>query len=142
MASDVLSMLCSLAGKVKEAYDGVQGNEEQCGLLNDQVQHVVTSLGALSKATKKIPHVKRVLKSLAETLRSATDFIEGFKKRHWIKRVWNSNSSKEKLDGLFTELDHVIQVCGFALNVSAFVLHLRLSSHSLCKTARVVTLSC
>ena len=35
MATNVLSTIYSLAAAVKGAYDGVQGNREQCKLLNE-----------------------------------------------------------------------------------------------------------
>lgn len=118
MATDVLSTVWSLAVKVKAAYDGVQGNKEQCSMLNDQVQHVVASLRALPEGTKRKSNIIEVMKSLTETLRSATDFMEGFKKKHWIQKMYYNNSNKEKFEELFEELDRVLQVCGFTLNVS------------------------
>lgn len=120
MATDVLSTVWSLAVKVKAAYDGVQGNTEQCSMLNDQVQHVVASLRALPEGTRRKTNIIEVMKSLTETLRSATDFMEGFKKKHWIQKMYYNNSNKEKFEELFEELDRVLQVCGFTLNVSAF----------------------
>ena len=118
MATDVLSTVWSLAVKVKAAYDGVQGNKEQCSMLNDQVQHVVASLRALPEETRRKSNIIEVMKSLTETLRSATDFMEGFKKKHWIQKMYYNNSNKEKFEELFEELDRVLQVCGFTLNVS------------------------
>lgn len=118
MATDVLSTVWSLAVKVKAAYDGVQGNTEQCSMLNDQVQHVVASLRALPEETRRKTNIIEVMKSLTETLRSATDFMEGFKKKHWIQKMYYNNSNKEKFEELFEELDRVLQVCGFTLNVS------------------------
>lgn len=120
MATDVLSTVWSLAVKVKAAHDGVQGNKEQCSMLNDQVQHVVASLRALPVETRRKSNIIGVMKSLTETLRSATDFMEGFKKKHWIQKMYYNNSNKEKFEELFEELDRVLQVCGFTLNVSAF----------------------
>lgn len=120
MATDVLSTVWSLAVKVKAAYDGVQGNTEQCSMLNDQVQHVVASLRALPEETRRKTNIIEAMKSLTETLRSATDFMEGFKKKHWIQKMYYNNSNKEKFEELFEELDRVLQVCGFTLNVSAF----------------------
>lgn len=118
MATDVLSTVWSLAIKVKAAYDGVQGNTEQCSMLNDQVQHVVASLRALPEGTRRKTNIIEAMKSLTETLRSATDFMEGFKKKHWIQKMYYNNSNKEKFEELFEELDRVLQVCGFTLNVS------------------------
>lgn len=119
MATDVLSTVWSLAVKVKAAYDGVQGNKEQCSMLNDQVQHVVASLRALPEETRRKSNIIEAMKSLTETLRSATDFMEGFKKKHWIQKMYYNNSNKEKFEELFEELDRVLQVCGFTLNVSS-----------------------
>ena len=120
MATDVLSTVWSLAVKVKAAYDGVQGNKEQCSMLNDQVQHVVASLRALPEETRRKMNIIEVMKSLTETLRSATDFMEGFKKKHWIQKMYYNNSNKEKFEELFEELDRVLQVSAFSLNVSLF----------------------
>lgn len=123
MATDVLSTVWSLAVKVKAAHDGVQGNKEQCSMLNDQVQHVVASLRALPEETRRKTNIIEVMKSLTETLRSATDFMEGFKKKHWIQKMYYNNSNKEKFEELFAELDRVLQVCGFTLNVSCAIFH-------------------
>ena len=122
MATDVLSTVWSLAVKVKAAYDGVQGNKEQCSMLNGQVQHVVASLRALPEETRRKSNIIEAMKSLTETLRSATDFMEGFKKKHWIQKMYYNNSNKEKFEELFEELDRVLQVCGFTLNVSCMFL--------------------
>lgn len=117
VATNVLSTIYSLAVAVKGAYDGVQGNREQCKLLNDQVQNVATALGGLSAATLDEKAVKEAICSLTETLRAAADLIEGFKKKHWIKKVLWHSSVTQKFEGLFGKLDCVLTVCGFALNV-------------------------
>lgn len=147
MATDVLSTVWSLAVKVKAAYDGVQGNKEQCSMLNDQVQHVVASLRALPEETRRKTNIIEVMKSLTETLRSATDFMEGFKKKHWIQKMYYNNSNKEKFEELFEELDRVLQVCGFTLNVSLshvfpFLLFPPLFSSLLFKVRALQLLSC
>ena len=117
MATNVLSTIYSLAAAVKGAYDGVQGNREQCKLLNDQVQNVATALRGLSAATVEGEAVKEAISSLTETLRAAADLIEGFKKKHWLKKVLWHSSVTQKFEGLFGKLDCVLTVCGFALNV-------------------------
>lgn len=117
MASDALSALYTLAMAVKAAHEGVQGNQEQCTLLNDQVQNVVSALRGLPPPTLKKAAVKAAVSSLRETLRAAADLIEGFKKKHWIKKMLSHSSTTEKFEALFVELDRVLAVCGFALNV-------------------------
>ena len=118
MASDILCTVLSLAMKVKDAYDGVQGNKDQCKLLNDHVQNVARSLKTLPPKTQKKTEIKEVLTSLVETLRSATSLIEGFTQKHWIKKYFSHASTAAKFEELFKELDRVLAVCGFAFQVS------------------------
>ena len=118
MASDILCTVLSLAMKVKDACDGVQGNKDQCKLLNDHVQNVALSLKKLPPKTQKKQEIKEVLTSLVETLRSATSLIEGFKHKHWIKKMLTHASTAAKFEALFVELDRVLAVCGFAFQVS------------------------
>lgn len=117
MASDVLSTIWSLAKSVKEAHDGVQGNKAQCTLLNDQVQHVAKSLGQLPPVTLRKREVSDAIGTLRETLRSCADLIGGFKKQHWIRKTLTHASTTEKFEELFKELDQVLHVSGFALQV-------------------------
>ena len=117
MATDALSVVWGLAAAVKDAYDGVQGNKEQCKMLNDHVQLVANSLKELPPATRKKKDVEDAMKKLVETLRSAEDLIAGFKKQHWLKKVVKQSSNAAKFDDLFSELDKVLAICGFALEV-------------------------
>lgn len=117
MATDALSVVWGLAAAVKEAYDGVQGNKEQCKMLNDHVQNVAKALKGLPSATRQKKEVESAMRKLVETLRSATDLIEGFKTQNWIAKMFKQSSTKAKFDELFNELDKVLQVCGFALEV-------------------------
>ena len=119
---DGLTTVFNLAVAVKGAHDGVKGNKEQCKLLNDQVQVVATSLRGLPAATLKTKAVKNGVASLRETLRSALDLIGGFKKKNWFKKILSHSSTTEKFEALFVELDRVLAVCGFALNVRHFFL--------------------
>eukprot|EP00729_Bicosta_minor_P026376 gene26376-10409_t len=112
---DGLSAVYALAVQIKEVYDGVQGNKEQCKMLHDQVQHVAASLKALPDPTKGKKEVKAAVSSLRETLRSCLDLIGEFKKTHWIKKAVFHASTTGKFEALFVELDRVLQVCGFAL---------------------------
>lgn len=112
---DVLPAVYALAVQIKVVYDGVQGNKEQCKMLHDQVQHVAASLKALPDPTKRKTEVKAAVSSLRETLRSCLDLIGEFKKTHWIKKAVFSTTGK--FEALFVELDRVLQVCGFALEV-------------------------
>lgn len=114
---DGLSAVYALAVQIKEVYDGVQGNKEQCKMLHDQVQHVAASLKALPDPTKRKKEVKAAVSSLRETLRSCLDLIGEFKKTHWIKKAVFHASTTGKFEALFVELDRVLQVCGFALEV-------------------------
>lgn len=118
MATDVLSVVWRLAMKVKEAHDGVQGNKEQCKLLNDHVQNVAKALKGLPSATMQKEEVIGALKKLVETLRSAADLIEGFKKQNWFTKIVKQSSMAEKFAELFRELDSTRQVCGFAVEVT------------------------
>ena len=115
-----LKVVWALALAVKEAHNGVQGNKEQCAMLNDQVQHVANSLKALPREAlkKSAKALAGVIVSLTETLRSAKDLIADFKKKHWLKKVLSHASITAKFEALFVELDRVLQVCGFALGVS------------------------
>lgn len=114
---DGLSAVYALAVQIKEVYDGVQGNKEQCKMLHDQVQHVAASLKALPDPTKRKREVKAAVSSLRETLRSCLDLIGEFKKTHWIKKAVFHASTTGKFEALFVELDRVLQICGFALEV-------------------------
>eukprot|EP00729_Bicosta_minor_P017991 gene17991-1533_t len=116
MASDALSALSKLAMAVKAAHDGVQENREQCTLLNDQVQNVVSALTGLLPSTLKKVAVKEAVSSLGKTLRAAADLIEGFKKKHWFKKMLSHSSTTEQFEALFVELDRVMAVCSFTLN--------------------------
>eukprot|EP00729_Bicosta_minor_P021823 gene21823-19116_t len=120
MATDALSVVWGLAAAVKEAYDGVQGNKEQCKMLNDHVQNVAKALKGLPSATRQKKEVESAMRKLVETLRSATDLIEGFKTQNWIAKMFKQSSTKAKFDELFNELDKVLQVCGFALERAPF----------------------
>lgn len=86
-------------------------------MLHDQVQHVAASLKALPDPTKRKKEVKAAVSSLRETLRSCLDLIGEFKKTHWIKKAVFHASTTGKFEALFVELDRVLQVCGFALEV-------------------------
>ena len=120
---DALTTVYKLAVAIKGVHDGVKGNKEQCKLLNDQVQVVATSLRGLPAATLKTKSVKNGVASLRETLRSALDLIGGFKRKNWFTRMLSHSSITEKFEALFVELDRVLAVCGFALNVSHFSLY-------------------
>eukprot|EP00729_Bicosta_minor_P014104 gene14104-24309_t len=110
-----LKVIWALALAVKEAYDGVQGNKEQCKMLNDHVQLVANSLKELPPATRKKKDVEDAMQKLVETLRSAEDLIAGFKKQGRLKRLVKQNSTAAKFDDLFSELDKMLTICGFAL---------------------------
>lgn len=112
-----LKVIWALALAVKEAYDGVQGNKEQCKMLNDHVQLVANSLKELPPATRKKKDVEDAMQKLVETLRSAEDLIAGFKKQGRLKRLVKQNSTAAKFDDLFSELDKMLTICGFALEV-------------------------
>lgn len=114
---DGLSVVYTLAVKIKEVYGGVQGNAEQCKMLHDQVQHVASSFKALPATTKQKPEVEAVISSLRETLRSCLDLIGEFKKTYWVKKAVFHASITGKFEALFAELDRVLQACGFALEV-------------------------
>ena len=114
---ETFTTVYALAVQIKEVYDGVQGNKEQCKMLHDQVQHVAASLKALPDPTKRKTEVKAAVSSLRETLRSCLDLIGEFKKTHWIKKAVFHASTTGKFEALFVELDRVLQVCGFALEV-------------------------
>lgn len=58
--------------------------------------------------------VVQAVSNLRETLRAAADLIEGFKKKHWMKKVLFYSSTAKKFEGLFLELDRVLTICGFA----------------------------
>jgi hypothetical protein len=118
MGSDALSVVWTLAAALKNAYEGVPGNKEQCKLLNDQVQHVATALKGLPLAAREKPEIVGVVGTLAETLRSATGLIAQFKSVGWFKKVLSHASITAKFEALFVELDRVLTVCGFALEVS------------------------
>lgn len=66
---DGLSAVYALAVQIKEVYDGVQGNKEQCKMLHDQVQHVAASLKALPDPTKRKTEVKAVRQCSVNTVR-------------------------------------------------------------------------
>lgn len=117
MATDVLSVVWGLAMKVKEAHDGVQGNKEQCKVLNDHVQNVAKALKGLPSATRQKEEVQGALRKLVETLRSAADLIVGFKKQNWFTKMVKQSSMAEKFAELFRELDSTLHVCGFAVEV-------------------------
>ena len=52
-----------------------------------------------------------------ETLRSTADLIAGFKKQGWLKKLVKQSATAAKFDELFNELDAVLTICGFALEV-------------------------
>ena len=66
-----LKVIWALALAVKKAYDGVQGNKEQCKMLNDHVQLVAKALRGLPSATRQKEEVEDAMGKLVETLRSA-----------------------------------------------------------------------
>lgn len=124
MATDVLSIVWGLATRVKIAYDGVQDNQEQCKMLNDRVQNVAKALEGLPSATRKKKEVEGAMRKLVETLRSAADLIAGFKCQHkkqhwsqWFKKLFKQSSTAAKFDDLFNELEGVLTICGFSLEV-------------------------
>ena len=114
-----LQVIWQLALAVNDAYSGVQGNTEQCKILNDQVQHVATSLKGVPYRDLAKPEIAGVIASLRETLRAAASLIEGFKKKKWYKKMLQHASINAKFDGLFEELNRALQVCGFTFSVSA-----------------------
>ena len=112
-----MGAIWSLAAAVKSAYDGVQGNNDQCKMLNDQVQLIAKSLSKLPPQTQERPEVEESISSLKETLRSAEHLMKEFTNTHWLKKSLNYKSINAKFERLFLELDTILKVCGIGFEV-------------------------
>lgn len=115
-----LSVVFSLVGKIKEAYDSVQGTPKLCKLLNDQVQHVASSLKVLPDVDQRKPNVQGTISSLIETLKDCLALIGEFQEADWIdkiKKMVLAGGYEKDFNVLFDKLDQVLQVCEFSLEV-------------------------
>lgn len=110
----------TLVGEINEAYDSVQGNPKLCKLLNDQVQHVASSLKVLPDVDQRKPNVQGTISSLIETLKDCLALIGEFQETDWInkiKKIVLAGGYEKEFNVLFDKLDRVLQVCEFSLEV-------------------------
>lgn len=92
----------SLAVNIKEMYDGVKGNKEQCKMLNDQVQFVTSTLKNLPDVDQR--KIQATIIPLIETLKDCLALIGEFQTKHWIKKWILHGSITEDFEDLFDQL--------------------------------------
>lgn len=116
---DLIDPVLSIASQIYTLVETVKANKKRCRRVCQRVK----ALDELVRSIKRrepgqtSDDVKRTLKELSITLKSALELIKKYTLANWVERILNSNSHGDEFTSVNERLNDAFQVLSGALQV-------------------------